>query len=651
MKPAIFITAHCRKLLASLVILAASLHSPLLFAAQSVMPPDDPRQSITYWKQHTVSPETNDAAARAHAIFDILLRGWDNSRLAPGLYVVESAGGAWAASLADGNILLSQQAIDACMQFGEQRGEHLLAFVLSHELAHQRADDLWHQRFFRMIGNDSPAIRNKIINGLKLDANVLADLEQKEAQADHDGLLLMASVGFDPYRVLDSNSNHKDFFTLWVENLWRQTCDETPGNDTAFNAACQQAQARALRSRVQLNSIATQSMLYQLGVQAFVARRYQQAREYFTRYGRDYPSRAVLSALGLTWLAQAQDIHAKLIAAGAIKQPAFYYPLMLDASPQAEPVSTSGNKRANQNAYFAQQREAMHKALQQGIEMFEKAIRRQPQHKKSYLLLATAHLLDNNPYMARGILQGRYQPEFGKDASSRLLLAMTSAIEGKHQQAQREFDRLLADAGSPAQNASDNPTAMPENLLLYSAYYNSAELARFNGDAARATALWKQLAKQAKSSGNSLLFRMALTQLTQQQANTPAITGAPTIEGKRLGDHLDEPATGAASKTARVDELWIDGEQYQVVRASNGSRYITDANGNIVSAVQQSGDASLAALIHTGDRADRAFKTLGLPDRRVDMQSGEYLVYDRYGVALHILNDRVKGWFLYHSAD
>ena len=205
-------SALVAELLAALIL---SVGLSPISQGTSLAPPTDPTQSITYWKPHTISPRHDALVQKAQSIFTVLLRAWDSSRLEPSLYVVESAAGPWAASLADGNILLSKAAIETCLNFGADRAEHLLAFILAHELAHQRADDLWHQRFFRLVGNQSPEAAKKMLRGLQLDDKLVANIEQKEAQADHDGLIMMASVGYDPYQILDK----KDFFTAWVENI------------------------------------------------------------------------------------------------------------------------------------------------------------------------------------------------------------------------------------------------------------------------------------------------------------------------------------------------------------------------------------------------------------------------------------------------
>ena len=380
--------------------------------SDSVVPPPDPSQSIVFWKPHTISPSEDESVALAQRIFTNLLRAWDSSRVEPALYVVNSSSGPWAASLADGNILLSNDAIKACMDFGAIRAQHLLAFILSHELAHQRADDLWHQKFFRLLGNQLPDVRSRILGELKIDNQTISSVEQKEAQADHDGLIMMASVGYDPHQIIDK----KDFFTAWVENIWANPCSAMQ-RPQQMNKACEQAQSRALRTRAQLKNVASQATLYELGIQAFVAGHFESARQYFTAYGRDYPSRAVYSSLGLTYLAQALQIQEKINhhSDTALK---FYYPLLLDASPQSDPIDTTADineKRGKNSQLIAQLKHQRDQFLDKANSNFEKAIRLEPNHRKTYILLATNYLLAENTFMARGVIQGKYLPKFGAD--------------------------------------------------------------------------------------------------------------------------------------------------------------------------------------------------------------------------------------------
>ncbi len=613
--------------------------------SSTLVPPTDPKQSITYWKKYILDDE-RDLVQQSQQIFSVLLRAWDQSRIEPGLYVVESDAGAWAASLADGNILLSKQAIETCYSFGGQRGEHLLAFVLAHELAHQRSDDLWHQRFFRMLGSQSAESQKTMIAGLDLNSELITQLEQKEAQADHDGLVLMSSVGFDAHQVV----NDKDFFTLWVENIWQQNCADNTIHNSHYDA-CKQAQARALRTQTQLETVATQSMLYDLGVEKFVAGDYLQAREYFSIYGRDYPGRAIISAIGLSYFAQAQDIQKQLIKLKASlsentgSQLDFYYPMILDA--QVSDTATrlsAGSKRADTKSMITKLQKKKTSLIDQSISQFEKAIRLAPDYRQTYLLLASSHLLANNSYRVRGVLQGQYIKKFGNDNAVDMLLALTMAIEGESDQAIKELERL-----SLTSTINKNSSALAENILRYSVTYNLAELYDSVDRSADAIKAWMKLAQLSQKNGDTLLFRLALSHIEPKNHKIlrQNLQQAPTIDGNRLGD------TMLLAKTANKNraELWIDGERYQIL-IDKDSRYITQDDGTLISARQTNSDTKAITSdnqLHIGDSADRPFKTLGIPDRRLNLTSGEYLAYDDYGLAVRISNDQVRGWFLYET--
>ncbi len=606
--------------------------------ADSMVPPPDPTQSIVFWKPHTIKPELDSNAQLAHEIFSDLLRAWDNSRIEPSLYVVESTGGPWAASLADGNILLSRDAIRTCLNFGIDRANHLLAFVLSHELAHQRADDLWHQKFFRLVGNQSPEVRKKLIDDLNIDKNNIVAIEQKEAQADHDGLILMASVGYDPYQIVDK----KDFFTSWVENIWNHSCN-TGDRPDYMNTACLQAQSRALRTQAQLTTVASQATLYELGIQAYIAGKFDNAMQYFTAYGRDYPTRAVYTSLGMTYLAQALQVQDKIRLLTKITKPPFYYPTLLDASPQAEQAISNSAQittRSNNKPLVKKLIGKRDRIIVKAIENFEKSVRLEPAHKKTYILLAMAYLIQDNTFMSRGIIQGQYIPKFGKDRSAELIIAMTSALEGKPKQALKQFKKL---SRKLALNESIDE-ALPIELLVYSTYYNYAELLLYLKQPDAARGIWKNLAEYAKNNGFSVLFRFALQRLDSKQSLHATVKNHPQITKLRPGDALPEQLKTASTV---ANEIWIEGEQLQFYQLQNGSKFVIGGENTIISAWQTYGNETLIGDIKLGDKADRPLKTFGLPNRRLNVISGEYLAYDDFGLAFHIMNNKIAGWFLY----
>ena len=97
---------------------------------------------------------------------------------------------------------------------------------------------------------------------------------------------------------------------------------------------------------MQLAQVAAQATLYDLGVQALVAGNHQRARRLLTAYGREYPSRAVLSSLGTSYLAEALQEYQQLVRSGLLQVPDFYFPLLLDARAQAAPADTTALRGA-----------------------------------------------------------------------------------------------------------------------------------------------------------------------------------------------------------------------------------------------------------------------------------------------------------------
>lgn len=638
------VTGHCYRtkqprgsLRVWLAVGLFGLQLTVVNAANSLKPPDDPRQSITFWRQHSISADVDPMARMARDVFQVLLRTWDNSRLEPGLYVVKSSAGPWAASLEDGNILLSRAAVETCLKFGKDRAPHLLAFVLAHELAHQRSDDLWHQRFFRMVGNQGVSARKQLLKELAKDKSLWKDVGQKERQADHDALIMMSSVGYDPYQVLDK----KDFFTQWVENIWQESC-EIDKKISNISTACKQAKSRALRAHAQLTAVADQSVLYEMGIQSLIAGNYIEARRFLKAYGRSYTNRAVLSSLGLSYFAEALSLQRKITHVLKLDRPDFYYPLLLDITSSVLPdknILSAKNKRASSLAQAEKDKKRLKNYLEQSIEYYEKAIRLEPEYAKTYLMLAFSYLLDKNTFMARGIIQGKYIPRFGLDRNSRLILAMTNSLEGNSAKAEKMFAELIK---SFKQETDASPT---NNFLLYTSYHNSAMYAEYLNKKTQANELWQELAKRSQAGGNAMLFRLAVNRITNKNLAHASNDQTIKISGYQLGDRFKDSKNRAAVQVTK--DIWIEGEKYKVYRITNGSRFIVGTDGRVANAWQDGGRDSLSVGLKTGQSSDRVFKILGVPSRQLHLVSGEYLAYDTHGIAVRVSQNKVAGWFLY----
>ena len=603
---------HRSKKLKALSLLGLWLASA---ACWPVAVPDDPSESIRYWKPQVIAPSDDAQVANTHRLFQQLLGAWDISRVEPSLNVIRGSNGPWAASLADGNILLSRAAIDTCMSFGEQRGKHLLAFILAHELAHQKGNDLWHQQFFRLIGNQSSERTAAIKHDLAIDTHQIAKLESLEAQADLDAVVMMASVGYDPYQIVKD----KDFYTSWIENIWQTPCStDIP--------ACKTAQERALRTQAQLESISDQTVLYELGIQSLVAKRYEQARAYLTAYARNFPGRSVHNSIGVSFLAEAIALWPQYAA--EVNKPNMYFPLFVEATP-----AWRQNNRSDKRGSAAQLKANINALAEQALNYFDKAQRLSPKHKNTHYLRVLSYLLMENSPMATGILDGQYVPQFGQDPQSELLRSLSLAIAGKTRVAEKTLAREL----SQHRNASDNNSAS----LLFAMAQNQAQLAAFHGSDRDAQNVWKHFAKNMSAQGEGYLLQLALGKLRPNSFANTSSTVANTLHYQHVT--LNGPANKRPSKTK---QLWFDGEPLTIHR-DDGAIWLGDKSQKTIALWLNAANFSGLDRLQLGASAERVIRVIGPADRQISLNSGEFLAYDRYGLAVRISQNKIASWFLY----
>lgn len=609
-----------------LILLIITLSCPVLAKTQVI--PTDPAQSFSYWQPHVIPPNRDALVARAHRVYQRLARSWDQSRLTPALHIVQSSAGPWAASLQDGNILLSKKALEVCFKY-KGKGDDLLAFVLAHEMAHMRSNDLWHMQFFRLVGSQAPAIQKRLVAGIK---NNIDNLERREAQADHDGIILMSTVGFDPFQIIDN----KDFFTIWVENIWRHSCKHL-ANQSNEKKACAKAKTRALRTKAQLQRALSQSVLYELGIQSLVAKQYKKAQDYLQAFARDFPSRSVFEALGISHLMQAKDIHSSMVSKNLIRGADFFFPFALNTHAFQFSKNTSKLTRSNKQLVQKLQNQMQHHS-ELAIEYFEKSKKIDPAHRRNYLYLALSYLLSNNTFMARGIIQGQYEKKFGRDMVSEMLLALNLAFEGKTSAARNKHLQLIQRLKSTRPNHS----TLSRELISYTLFRNYTALLIFTGKKQQAEKVWQQVARNEKKAKDSILFQMALHHIREQAPRFVAEHHA-LIQRHRIGDRLQ---TNAKHKST----VWFNGERFTLNRFSNGAQLLSAPNKRITNAWQETHkQAMVFSKIKTGMSLPQGLKILGLPNRRLDFSAGQYLAYDNLGVAFEIANNRITGWFLYEN--
>lgn len=594
--------------------------------AEIILPAERPQESITYWKPFEIASNEDPKVKQANDIFDRLLLGWEEARVAPELHVVRSEKGPWAASLDDGTVLLSREAIDVCLKEGIKGGTDRLAFVLAHELAHQRADHLWHRRFFRLAGQEPPQVKGRMLGGISVDQLEVADLEAKETQADREGLLLMAMVGFDPRAVVGDESR---FFFEWIESIWGESC-----GDGADSEDCAKAKSRYERARAHWREAAHQSVLFDLGVQAYVAGRYGPARQFFMAYGRQFPRREVHNNIGLTHIGEALDFRKRLLAKGEDLGPEFVYPLIMEegSGVQRERPGGEGGTRGGIDKEVAGWRKEMEHHLTEAALSFERGIKTDPGHRQSYWNLASTYLLAGNAPLAYGITAGNYVKRFGQDAIASMFLGMSAYLDGQPEKARSLLDQAVAGAD--------------RELILFMRMNRAVYLGAV-GDQEGERAEWKTLADMGRKQGDEGIFRLALQKLGKQiEPESSLNTGtAERIHGYTIAHRV--PATAVEALGVQGDEVWLEGERIQVYHFSDGGRMVVGTNRVVLALWQEGGEVATAAGIRIGDDAAKLGRAYGIPTRKIKTIQGEYLAYDWSLIAFRLVKNKIAGWFLY----
>jgi len=598
----------------------------------------DPQQTIAFWEPHIIDPLENENVAFAHVVFDQLLRAWDSSRLEPKLYVVSSDRGPWAASLEDGSILLSSTALEFVKRQNENHFQHRLAFMLAHEISHQRSDDLWHQKYFRLAGNQVTNIKDAMVEGLSLvsEQDVL-DLEKREARADTDGIILMSIVGYDPLSIIQDN----DFFSAWAEAIWQTPCNDIQKlgkNDQA----CRQAKSRASRVTGTLLDVAAKSTLFELGVQSYVMGSYQTAIDYFTAFGQDYPHSQVYSNIGVSHLTRALQLR-KMLSQKHKEIYDLYFPVILSSK---QPV-TASIKQIEKVAGLSRSltestRDKLHKKMinqhvDLAINAFERAIKLDPDNPINYLHLSSAFLLQNNVFMSRGILQGKYLARFQQDRSAEYLLALIDVVDGNTEKAITSFNKLLS--GDKGNNFPQD--SFSNTLLLYGATYNINTLTKQNVESKQNP--WVNLANIANASKNPLLFRMAIAHVNQDQI----INSDQNINSLKIAIQEIQEKMKASTSESNFAKFYVKGNLYRVAHLADDTGLVLDQKNRIKSLWKNQGTFILNNReLAIGDNVERAYKTIGIPDRHISLQRGDYLAYDDLDFGVFVRKQAIQRLFM-----
>lgn len=339
----------------------------------------DPREELGWWlDRYREVPASQAYAAQSHRIFDRLRPVFDFAGRR--LVVIRPRPqdrrdlGPLAVALRDGNVVVSYAALELCYREADRTlGESRLAFVLAHELAH-----LDHEDHVKLTAAEAVhafgAEARRTGGGSRRGSTSGEDRKALELTADRQGALGMVMAGFDP-RVLFGQD--QTFFAAWVDSSVGRAAYASPDHPSP--------QERARWLREQLAETAERTVHFDRGVAAYDKGDYPMAVEELETFAQDFPSREVLSNLGLAYYQLAVRVLARCDGQLVVR---WRMPVALDRETLAKRARLRGERsHCYDDADYRKQ-------IDRAIEALEDAAKQDAKYLPARLNLAAARLLD-----------------------------------------------------------------------------------------------------------------------------------------------------------------------------------------------------------------------------------------------------------------
>ena len=555
---------------------------------EKIIVPTSEKQSIRYWLPHRVA-KSDERVKQAQAVFTQLLHSWDQSRIEPELVIVRSNDGPWAAALADGHILMSYSALQMMDKIRPDAQEDALAFVLAHELSHQRNDDLWHQRFFRTSDIRETLKIDKIKEGRRL----------KELQADTEGIVAMSVVGFNPLAIIESSN----FFTKWVETSSNLKCQH------ASNSICDFARQREKNIKSKIKAVQRQKIWYELGLVELAEENYVISRKYFINFAKDYPHWLVYNTIASSFLLELILYQSNLSSDNALNAKLYLSLSYLDF------LSHSDRPMKRSKAKFKDRSELTNAA----IRYLNKSLHLDPNNAETLYLLSLSYLLANNIPMAQGVLKGQLQRIANTGVESSYLEAL---INIRSQDYNKAF-HLLKEALHIA-----NDKQAKNNFIRYAIIDQIRLLPLTEKAKEDATEIVNQFIFSERKKGNSIGFRWGMKE---------AFSDKPL-------DYFVKPYAwqdfiGSSEKKVNKNDigLWLDGEPYFIENKKQQFR-LFDKRGKTIKQWCHIINCLDGLKINTRKRLIAKF---GLPTSVQRLAGRTYYKYQQAGFIAVLKNQKV----------
>jgi len=606
-----------RRLLACLLVAGSLANLISSGAAQASLVPD-PKERVEYWRKNytELNPAGDKQVAKAQAIFDRVLNAAGSRHgVHPRLLVIaeDPLNITLPVSIPDGWIIVSKSVLDLCYK-NPRNGDDKLAFVLGHEISHLLDDDFWHINFFNAIDDSkTKGIANEnVLDEIKGIIGQADKVVAKELRADEQGVLFSSMAGFDASAVVDEERSG-NFFKQWQRLLSVNRVSQ-PALASNTHPTVEQ---RVAGVRARLQQVSDQAELFRLGLLYYQSGNFQRAIDAFSEFLRYYPGREVHHnlavshhQLALSYLNVSVDDHSNL---------PFKMTLTLD------PITRAGGNvlRGPQ-----ENRKLFKEHMATAIEYYEAAIKQDPGYVLAYKNLASAYVVNDEPFKAIALLKDALK----QTPDDAVLLNVMGVAFYNAENVDKAVDYLT-------RAAKQDPGYADPLFNLGKVEYsrNHKELARD---------YWRQyMKKDPDSNWVKILSEKYQLATPENKSNGLIARQNEMLSGMQVGNYSDEVPKewGAANKI----QFPLKDAPQAALRYKNGVTTITeDGEIRLLLAGEGYGGETKNG-VKIGDNEQSVKGAYGTPNMSLSTTQGSSLVYYQQGITFQLRNGKVVSWEIY----
>jgi tetratricopeptide (TPR) repeat protein len=590
------------------------LSSSLIYAGE------DPRTRIDFWQNNynELLPGDDFRAARAHDIFNrVLNAAGKRPGVVPRLFIVknESPNIPLAIAIPDGGIIISKRVLDICYK-DVKRGDHRLAFVLAHEIAHQLKDDFWHMKFFQAVelSREENPQNKEVLEEVRDIAGMSDKVLAKELQADEHGIVYASMAGFKTNAII-TEDHQVNFFAYFYQSLHPGNIKGFP-EDTKHPTPGQRAEVVKARLKQVLDMVE----LFDLGVLFYKAGDYRKAILLFREFLRFFPSREVYHNLASShhqlaleffrdWQKDKKGIPFKLSIA-------------LDPETLAGKIILRSSSKEGPAELF-------NKHIKKAIEYYKTAITHDPSYLLSYNNLGCALIIKGEVYEAIAMIKKAIKIKPG-------------------------FAPALNNLGA-AFYLVENPDKAKENLLnaaeldpKYDApLFNLGIIAHKDKNEDEAKKHWMAYLELDPDSGWAGSIRKTLAPGKPGEARKSASPGDfENITGLEIGDYEEDVPPGWG-KPVKKRKISLEEEPFRVSIYKNGVKTLSQDDEIKLILIPGSYNGKSVKGISIGSPGKDVLAKYGRASRILRMTAGDTWVYSPGRIVFTVREDKVVSWLLF----